>query len=741
MRQRAVPGRRAPDQVAQRVTLASAVVLAGLFAQVAAQAQSRGLGGLGGGLGSPGGLGGAGGGVHIPPPPPVLPPIASPPPVYAAPPVYAPPPVYHPPPPPVPLPPPPPPLPTLPPVPWPPLVPPPPPPPTPIPTAPPVSVPAPVPAAPPVSESPAQEERQRAQEEARVHQRERVMELWKSLEALESAKQHDEVLRRLDEMVELLEQDGGVPDALAEVRQLRERFLVQRGQQLAAEGKPQAALDVLRRAAPSAARQEAIAHALMAAKRPREALDSLAELATFDMDRAARLRGAFLLTLGAVPLALEALQPLAREPDVAAQLRLLQQKGLHQFRRRERGDWLVYEASAGTRPARTLAYWFPARDGAPDAVQPVEVSMRPAPRRLTFGLVVRHLLRLHWPVVHQPREYELAVHANGQRQVVAIWDWEPDAGEIVDAARRGLASAGALQQAEEFLHAGRREEALRIALEHGRSPGWFFPPQANYAALAMAVQAAAELGDAKQAQAQADRIADWHPLWGALVLARAWENAQKPLAARAAYEAAVAAAPLRPEAYQKLAEFEWGVAADPASEDRPAAFLRAQKAARRLQQIDAAEGLWLRAQVAYELQGYALAAALLRQLAQIGPPGEAPEAALEMQALLENLRQWEFVRVGEPVAVAGTGLALHAYRSRQRPPADAALRHHGVEILVLDADGDLVETFALTSQGVPPGAPRQYLLDRVNAFGLQQLRVYGARPPSLERLLQGVAAL
>lgn len=735
MRQRVVPGSRAPDQVAQRVTLASAVVLAGLFAQVAAQAQPRGIGGIGGG----------GGGVHIPlPPPPTLPPIASPPPVYAPPPVYHPPPPVHIPPPPIPLPPPPPPppLPTLPPVPWPPPVPPPPPPPTPIPTAPPVSVPAPAPAAPPVSESPAQqEERQRAEEEARARNRERVMELWKSLEALERGKRHDEVLRRLDEMVELLEQDGGVPDALAEVRQLRERFLVQRGQQLTADGRAQDALDVLRRASPSAARQEAIAHALMAAKRPRDALAALAELAPFDAERAARLRGAFLLTLGAVPLALEALQPLAQEPDVAAQLRLLQQKGLHEFRRSKRGDWLVYEASAGTRPARTLAYWFPAEDGAPDAVQPVEVSMRPAPRRLSFGLIVRHLLRLHWPVVHQPREYELAVHANGQRQVVAIWDWEPDAGEIVDAARRGLASAGALQQAEEFLHAGRREEALRIALEHGRSPGWFFPPQPNYAAVAMAVQAAAERGDARQAQAQADRIADWNPLWGALVLARAWENAQKPLAARAAYQAAVAAAPLRLEAYQKLAEFEWSVAADPAGEDRPAAFLRAQKAARRLQQVDAAEGLWLRAQVAYELQGYALAAGLLRQLAQLGPPGEAPEAALEMQALLENLRQWEFVRVGEPVAVAGNGLALHAYRSRQRPPGDAALRHHSAEILVVDADGDLVETFALTSQGVPPGAPRQYMLDRINAFGLQQLRVYGARPPSLERLLQGVAAL
>jgi hypothetical protein len=33
------------------------------------------------------------------------------------------------------------------------------------------------------------------------------------------------------------------------------------------------------------------------------------------------------------------------------------------------------------------------------------------------------------------------------------------------------------------------------------------------------------------------------------------------------------------------------------------------------------------------------------------------------------------------------------------------------------------------------------MLDRINAYGPQQLRLYGLRPPLLERLLQGVAAL
>ena len=60
---------------------------------------------------------------------------------------------------------------------------------------------------------------------------------------------------------------------------------------------------------------------------------------------------------------------------------------------------------------------------------------------------------------------------------------------------------------------------------------------------------------------------------------------------------------------------------------------------------------------------------------------------------------------------------------------------------MLDAEGDLVETFALTSQGVPPTLPRQFRLDRINAFGMQQLRMYGAKPPALERVVQGVAAL
>jgi hypothetical protein len=86
-------------------------------------------------------------------------------------------------------------------------------------------------------------------------------------------------------------------------------------------------------------------------------------------------------------------------------------------------------------------------------------------------------------------------------------------------------------------------------------------------------------------------------------------------------------------------------------------------------------------------------------------------------------------------------MAMQAYRSRQGAPTDGALKHHAAEILVLDAQGDLVETFAITSQGVPPGATRQYVLDRINAFGTQPLRLYGAKPPALERLVQALGAL
>ena len=111
-----------------------------------------------------------------------------------------------------------------------------------------------------------------------------------------------------------------------------------------------------------------------------------------------------------------------------------------------------------------------------------------------------------------------------------------------------------------------------------------------------------------------------------------------------------------------------------------------------------------------------------------------------MQALLEALGQWEFTQAGEPVSLAN-GLVLRPWRCQQAAPDDPALKHHSAEIVVVDGDDNLIETFALTSQGVPPGAPRQFMLDRISAYGLQQLHMYGDRPPPLQRILKGVAAL
>jgi hypothetical protein len=678
------------------------LVLASLFAQVAAQAQVRGLPGGVPGLGV-GGL--PGGGIVLPPPPPTLPPLPTP----------------------IPLPPPPPPLPT-------PL-------PAPIPTAPPVTAPAQPPSAPPVVEQhPAGQQTQPESndaDEARRDRLQRVQALWGSLAGLAKGNRFDELLRALDEIVALLQEDGGLPEPLEQARKLRETMRLSAAATLSGQGRHDEALAVLRQAPPSADREEMIAKVQFAAHRPAQAFLALNDLANFDPVRAVRLRGFFYLELGAMPLAAAELQRVAGEPDVDRVLRSLRQKGLLQFHREEEKDWVAYRAEVATQPVRTLAYWFPQEGGMPDAAHSAELSVRPAPRKLTLGLILHHLVHLRWPDVREPREYTLAVQSNGVRQQVAIWDWEPDADDIRDAARRGLAAVEPLRQAEEALHAGRRDEAMRIAQEQAATPGWWLPPQPNYKALTMALQVAVESGDAGQAQQLADRMADWHPMWAPLELARAWDQAQKPEPARAAYDAAIAAAPLRVEPLQQLAEFEWGAATAAEGAARPPAFLRAQRAARRLQAEDAASGLWLRAQIAYKLEGYAYAAPLLRELKQL--PG-APEEAAEMQALLEDLGQWEFVRAGEPVSLA-SGLVLQAWRCRQRAPDDPALKHHGAEVLVVNGEGDLVETFALTSQGVPPGAPRQFMLDRISALGLQQLRMYGARAPGIERVLQGVAAL
>ena len=453
----------------------------------------------------------------------------------------------------------------------------------------------------------------------------------------------------------------------------------------------------------------------------------------FDARRATRLRGSFYLQLGAVPLAVETFRPLGGDPEVAGILLSLQQKGLHRFQRSERLGWTVFEADAGSLPARTIAYWYPNRGGRLAAHLGVELAMRPAPRPFTLPLVLQSLLRLRWPWVQQPREYELVLWGDGAQQVVALWDWEPREDEITDAARRARVAFQPLREAEALLQAGRRDEALAIALAQSAAPRWWFTPRPHLTALSLGVRAAAEQGDRALAERLALRIGDWHPMWGALVLARAWEAAGWADRARAAYDQALAVAPQRGEPLLQRARFEWAVALADRSSERPAAWLRAQKAARRLQELRPAEGLWLRARIAFELDGHALAGVLLRQLALT--PG-APDGAFEMQALLESLAQWDFARAGEPVAL-GNGLALHGWRSRERPPEDPALKHHGAELLVVDADGDLVETFTLTSQRAVAQGARQYTVDRVTAHGTRQLRAYGNRPPSFERLAAG----
>jgi hypothetical protein len=588
----------------------------------------------------------------------------------------------------------------------------------------------------PMSQSRGLDEAARAAEDRRDN-RARIHALWTGLERLRREGRGDELLRSGDEMVTLVELDAKLLPLKAEVLALRDQVRLQAAGIFAGQDRHVEALAVLKLAPASVQREELTARSLFALRRFDEAFATVDALARLDQRQAARLRGAFYLQLGAVPLAVEQLQPFAAEPGTARVLRGLQQKGLHHFRRSERDGWTVYEADAGTRPARTLAYWFPGTGAQMDVVHGVELAVRPAPRPLTFGLVLRHLLHARWPSTLHPREYELALLGGGVRQVVTLWEWEPDDADIAVMARRGQAAAEPLRQAQALLQAGRKEEALRIALDQVPSLRWSTASQPNYAALSMAVQAATALGDRERAEKLADRIEDWNPMWGSLVLARAWERAGQPELARPAYEAAIATAPQRTEPYALRAEFEWASASADRSTARPESWLRAQKAARALQQRSAVDGLWLRARIAFELEGYALAAALLRQS---GLGSEAPDAALEMQALLERLGHWDFARVGERVSI-GNGIGLQAYRSRQGAPGDAALKHHAAEILVLDGEGNLLETFAITSQGVPPGAARQYLLDRINAFGTQQLRLYGTKPPSLDRLVHALGAL
>ena len=591
----------------------------------------------------------------------------------------------------------------------------------------------PPPAAPVPSGTEQTQEKRRAQRLAQIER------LRSSAQQLIEQRKLEEALDTLGALLNLLEQEGSVAEqGRAQIREVRNRVALNWGVELLTAEKYADALTALDRADPSAAREELAAKAHFGRRDLEKALTRLNALEGFDAPLATRLRGGFYLELGALPLAVEQFELAADDPDIARYLGELEHDGLRRFKKSSHGAWAVYSATGSSKPKRTLSYWFYATSsGRIDAARPALFAVRPAPRKLTLGLILKNLIRFRWPDSDTAREYTLSVYADKRADLVAMWDREPTPEQLTVAAARGFKAMPQLKRADELLHRNHAREALPIALAEGRTKGWFFPEQPNYAALAKAVQAAVEMKDDQRAREITDDIARWHPMWAPLVLANAYQQAERTEDARAAYEQAIAAGSLRIEPYEKSAAFEWGAAKTQKDIGRAESYLRAQRAARRLESFNPVAGIWLRAQIASDLQANALTWELLQRLAGLA---NVPEAAFELQALLVALGQSKFEAVGEALP-GSNGLQLRAYRTRQSPPDDAALLHHSVEVLVFTPDGHLVETFAVSSQGVPPGTARQFMLDRINAFGLQPLRIYGAQAPGWERVLKGVAAL
>lgn len=577
-------------------------------------------------------------------------------------------------------------------------------------------------------------------EQKQARRRAGIQELQARANELLGQKRYGPALETLDALQSLLEEesDPAVQEGREAIRALRSQVALALGSQLFGEAKYQEALDVFGRADASAAREEGMARSSFGLERYDDAFAKLDALSAIDASLATRLRGFFYNELGALPFAVEQYERVAENADISRVLSVLEQSGLRRFAKDSYQGWAIYLASSGVKSSRTLAYWFLiTRNGEVDVTRTATLSVKPAPRELTFGLLVRNLLRLRWPETDNAREYSLAVTGSKRTDIVAMWDREPSQSEIVEMTQRGFDAAARIQRAEELLHEKRYDEAFDAALAEAKIEDWFFPRQPHYGALVKALQAAVEMKDEQRTRKLVAELADWHPMWAPLVLANAYEQSEHRDEARKAYDDAIAAAPLRKEPYEKAAAFEWTDAKQKEGADRAEGFLRAQRAARRLQQVDAAEGLWLRAQIAYELQANSLVSQLL---AALEGNDDAPEAAVEMKVLLQAIGQSRFASTGDPVYANG-GLRLVAYRTREPAPEDLALVHHSVEILVLNGDDDLVETFAISSQGVPPGSPRQFMLDRINALGLQPVRMYGARAPRLETIVKGLASL
>jgi len=512
---------------------------------------------------------------------------------------------------------------------------------------------------------------------------------------------------------------------------------VQYGEYLRSRSKFTEAISAYENASSDPRAVEGIAIAYYQLGRDYEAFSSVQLLKSIDANRGSILMANMLLENGAVPLAVPELENIV-DQDAAERLNALEKAGLRHFRQELTSGWVIYHAENATGDERQLQYLLKVpgfyTDSPPDATRPLSLSVRPAPREWSWGLMWRSLLSLRWPDTDNAREYSLLSQGGRRVDVVAIWDYLPKQQEVLDYAQLAYDGLPAMQQAEQLLHDGRYSEAIPLMEKLARiDDSWLSARQPHYSALVLLMKAGLAAGDDWGEKARRELI-DWHPVWGRLAAAKAWNEENKPDLARATLQEAAEAGQLRYEPIKELTEFEWEQARQSKGPERAAAIVRTQQAIGKLQKIRPSAAFLMQAEVAMELQSYAMAAEALRMIKETNPPDEA----VRFRELLVGLNQDDFTLIDQVGGPQGD-FSLAVFRSNREPPDNPALIFHVAEIVVLNRDGHHVETFAISSQGMPPGASRQLFLDRINANGLDTLQVFGEKAPDPLLLAKAIA--
>lgn len=481
-----------------------------------------------------------------------------------------------------------------------------------------------------------------------------------------------------------------------------------------------------------------LAQAAMAKGDSGQAFAAADALGGIDSKTGTLLKGDMLLQIGAFPLAVEAYEQYADDGNVRKVLDALRQNGLDRFRSRKTGDWIIYEPDypdevykGFERPVLYMFFDYTSVVPEPYAY----VSVRPAPRTWSLGLAWSSLWEGKWPETQELMEYRLTMAGANAADIVDIWREKPSDETLLEAASLGYGAVGKIRDAERYLHESRLQEAL-FSLNDITGINWSISnPRRHYGALVNSARAALEL-DEREADNFRHILFSYYPYWGPLAWAGLSAEKGRVAEAQTILEDMANDWSLRHEALEQLSDIQWNSLQEAPPESRLERGVNLQRTltAIMLRRPGLAAARLRLAEWHLKLRGYAAAVIVLEG---IGPDTSAEAAT--MLAALRAQGRGSFEEVGE-FRNERRGLIFRVYRSLNSPPPQGTVIHHEIEVLVLDNEGNHLETFALSTQAFSDNLPREYFLERITVDGLQTLiRYKGAPVPSPSELGQKLA--